>query len=100
MFQGTGRSLVAGPPGVRAGGKEGGSVWRGQMPGLRRCGKELGVLNYDRKPVEGYVEEQPDSILKRFLCLLYERRIYTIGRTGSQESSEKEVMVMTLVVLS
>lgn len=68
--------------------------------GLPCCGKELGVLNYDRKPMEGYVEEQADSIFKRFLCRLCGRRIYTIDRSGSQESSEEEVVVMTLVVLS
>lgn len=65
-----------------------------------RCGKELGVLNCGRKPVERYVEEQADSVFKRFLCRLCGRRSYTIDRSGSQESSEEEVVVMTSVVLS
>lgn len=86
---------VAGPQGVRMGnGREGGGG-EARWPGLPSCGKELGVLNYDRKPVEGYVEEQAGCIFKRFLCLLYGRKMDTIGRSGSQESSEEEGMVVT-----
>lgn len=44
--------------------------------GLPRCGKALGVLNYDRKPMEGYVEEQADSIFKRFVCRLWKENLY------------------------
>lgn len=85
---------VAGPQGVRMGkGREevGGEARR---PGLPSCGKELGFFNYDRKPVESYAEEQAACIFKRFFCLLYGWKMYTIGRSGSQGSSEEEVMVM------
>lgn len=80
---------VAGPPGVRMGkGREVGG--KARRPGLPSCGKELGLLNYDRKPVEGYVEEQADCIFKSFLCLLRGRKMDTTGRSGSPESSEEE----------
>lgn len=63
-----------------------------ERPGGRAFPLEEGawVLNPSRKPVEGYVEERADGTCERSLSLLYGSRIYRIGRSGSQESSEGE----------
>lgn len=54
-FKEQAEASVAGPQGVRMG--KGGEVGgEARWPGLPSCGKELGFLNYDRKPVEAYVE--------------------------------------------
>lgn len=96
QFPGTGRSQCSQSPGSEDGGKE---RKRGvERPGGRAFPLEEGawVLNPSRKPVEGYVEEQADGTFKRSLWLLCGRRIYRIGRSGSRESSEGEVLALVL----
>lgn len=69
-------------------------------PGGRAFRLEEGawILNPSRESVEGYIEKHADCTFKRPLWLLCGRRIYRVGRSGSQESSEGEVV--TALVLS